>query len=110
MSTTLLSGVHISFTAERDATRAFNGRCDMTMKPETTDAPSSVPAANGGTMKAGVQEGAGAAGVLPLRGGERPTLTDDPVVIRGRAASVNALDRHTTPGRVLPHLVSPLFG
>src|SRR2546425_11689050 len=101
MSTTLLSGVHISFTAERDATRAFNGRCDMTTKPEATDAPSSVPAANGGTMKAGVQEGTGAADVVHLRGGERPTLTDDRVLFRGRAASGNAPGWHT-PHRGVP--------
>src|SRR2546425_11361944 len=108
MSTTLLSGVHISFTAERDATRAFNGRCDMTMKPETTDAPSSVPAANGGTMKAGVQEGTGAADVLHLREGGRPTLTDDRVLIRVRAAPGNALGWDTTRGGVLPHVISML--
>src|SRR5437870_10136744 len=53
--------LHISFTIERDTTRPFNGRCDMTTKLETPDAPSSAPAAQGGTMKAVVQEEIGRA-------------------------------------------------
>ena len=50
------------------------------------------------TMKALVQEGTGSADVLHLREIERPTITDDRVLIRVRAASVNALDWHNVHG------------
>ena len=49
-----------------------------------------------GTMKALVQEGSGSADVLKVRQVERPVLEDDGVLIRIRAASVNALDSHLT--------------
>jgi NADPH:quinone reductase-like Zn-dependent oxidoreductase len=52
----------------------------------------------GTTMKALVQEGTGSADVLHLREIERPAITDDRVLIRVRAASVNALDWHTVHG------------
>src|SRR3989442_2847351 len=101
--------LHISFTIEREAARAFNGRCDMTTKLETTDAPSSVPAAQGGTMKAVVQEGTGSADVLHLREVERPALADDRVLIRVRAASVNALDWQRAHGGFLLNVISMLM-
>src|SRR5436309_15979678 len=93
--------LHISFTIERQAPRASNGRCDMTTKLETPDAQSSVAAPEGGTVKAVVQEGTGSADVLHLREVEKPTLADDRVLIRVRAASVNALDWHTIHGGFL---------
>lgn len=55
-------------------------------------------APRGVTMKALVQEGYGSADVLFLRDVPRPVLTEGRVLIRMRAASVNALDWHTTHG------------
>ena len=52
----------------------------------------------GTTMKALVQEGTGSADVLHLREIERPAITDDRVLIKVRAASVNALDWHNVHG------------
>lgn len=49
-------------------------------------------------MKAIVQEGYGSADVLHLREIDRPAVTDDLVLVRVRAASVNALDWHTVHG------------
>ena len=49
-------------------------------------------------MKAIVQEGSGSADVLHLRDIQRPDLPDDRVLVRVRAASVNALDWHTVHG------------
>ncbi|TMG33821.1 MAG: NAD(P)-dependent alcohol dehydrogenase [Chloroflexi bacterium] len=60
-------------------------------------------------MKAVVQEGTGSADVLHLREVDRPTLTDDRVLIRVRAASVNALDWHTTHGGFLLNVISMLM-
>src|SRR3989449_4619063 len=81
----------------------------MTTKLETTGARSSVAAAEGGPMKAVVQEGTGSADVLPLREVDRPALADDRVLIRVRAASVNALDWHTTHGGFLLNVISMLM-
>ncbi len=50
------------------------------------------------TMKALVQEGEGSADVLHIRNIPRPVLLDDRVLIRVRAASVNALDWHSVHG------------
>ena len=49
-------------------------------------------------MKAIVQDGSGSADVLQLREIDRPVVTDDRVLVRVRAASVNALDWHTVHG------------
>lgn len=49
-------------------------------------------------MKAIVQEGYGTADVLHLREIDKPVVTDDTVLVRVRAASVNALDWHTVHG------------
>jgi NADPH:quinone reductase-like Zn-dependent oxidoreductase len=49
-------------------------------------------------MRALVQEGSGSADVLHIREVERPELTDDGVLVRVRAASVNALDWHLVHG------------
>ncbi|HJQ20233.1 MAG TPA: NAD(P)-dependent alcohol dehydrogenase [Gemmatimonadaceae bacterium] len=45
-------------------------------------------------MRAIVQEGYGSPDVLKLRDIDRPTVADDGVLIRVRAASVNAMDSH----------------
>ena len=49
-------------------------------------------------MKAIVQEGSGSADALHLREIEKPSLTDDLVRVRVRAASLNALDWHIAHG------------
>jgi len=49
-------------------------------------------------MKAIVQEGSGSADVLHLREIDRPAVGDDRVLVRVRAASVNALDWHNVHG------------
>jgi len=49
-------------------------------------------------MKAIVQEGYGSADVLRLREIDKPVVTDGRVLVRVRAASVNALDWHTVHG------------
>ncbi|TME59201.1 MAG: NAD(P)-dependent alcohol dehydrogenase, partial [Chloroflexi bacterium] len=49
-------------------------------------------------MKAIVQDGYGSADVLRLQEIDRPVVADDGVLVRVRAASVNALDWHTVHG------------
>jgi len=61
------------------------------------------------TMKALVQEGRGSADVLQLRDVPRPELMDGRVLVRMRAASVNALDWHTTHGGLLLEIISKLM-
>src|SRR5438132_14383395 len=60
-------------------------------------------------MKALVQEGYGSADVLHLREIPRPELMEGRVLIRMRAASVNALDWHTTHGGLLLDVISKLL-
>lgn len=60
------------------------------------------------TMKALVQEGRGSADVLHLRDVPLPQLTDGRVLVRMRAASVNALDWHTTHGGLILDAMSKL--
>src|SRR5713226_7172363 len=60
-------------------------------------------------MKAIVQEGTGSADVLHLREIERPAITADQVLVRVRAASVNALDWHTVHGGFLLTVISALM-
>jgi NADPH:quinone reductase-like Zn-dependent oxidoreductase len=57
-------------------------------------------------MKAIIQDGSGSADVLHLREVEKPVLPDDRVLLRVRAASVNALDWHNVHGGRLLGLVS----
>ncbi len=68
-----------------------------------------VTMTEGSTMKAIVQEGTGSADVLHLREVERPALEDNRVLIRVRAASVNALDWHTVHGGLLLTVISKLM-
>src|SRR5437867_659120 len=80
----------------------------MTAQLETQQARSAEAAARA-TMKAIVQEGSGSADVLHLREVERPANEDGRVLVRVRAASVNALDWHTVHGGLLLTIISKLM-
>jgi len=67
------------------------------------------PVDRGHTMKAVVQEGYGSADALHIRDIPRPELTEGRVLVRMRAASVNALDWHSTHGGLLLEIVSKLM-
>jgi NADPH:quinone reductase-like Zn-dependent oxidoreductase len=54
---------------------------------------------DGTTMRAFVRDRYGSPDVLRLERVERPTLTDDGVLVRVRATSVNALEWHTLRGK-----------
>src|SRR2546426_8653786 len=60
-------------------------------------------------MKAIVQDGYGSADVLHLREIDKPVIADDRVLLRVRAASVNALDWHTVHGALLIRLITKLL-
>ena len=75
------------------------GTREMTNRSETS----------GATMKALVQEGRGSADALHLRDIARPQATEGRVVVRMRAASVNALDWHTTHGGLLLEIMGKLM-
>lgn len=62
-----------------------------------------------GTMKALVQEGRGSADVLHLREIPVPKLTEGRVLVRMRAASVNALDWHSTHGGLILEIVGKIM-
>ena len=64
---------------------------------------------DGKTMLAIVQEGTGSADVLHLREVGRPALSDGRLLIRVRAASVNALDWHTVHGGFLLTVIGKLM-
>lgn len=61
------------------------------------------------TMKAIVQEGSGSADVLKLREIERPAVTEGRVLLRVRAASVNALDWHSVHGGAILEIASRIM-
>jgi len=63
----------------------------------------------GRTMKAVVQEGYGSADVLHVRDIPRPELIEGHVLVRMRAASVNALDWHSTHGGLLLEIVGKIM-
>lgn len=63
----------------------------------------------GKTMKALVQEGRGSADALHLRDVAVPELLEGRVLVRMRAASVNALDWHTTHGSWILEIVGKLM-
>ena len=60
-------------------------------------------------MKALVQEGYGSADSLHVREIPRPEPTEGRVLVRMRAASVNALDWHTTHGGLLLDIISKVM-
>ena len=76
---------------------------------ETTDMAPTPAASLPGTMKAIVQEGSGSADVLHLREVEKPANEDGRVLVKVRAASVNALDWHTVHGGLLLTIISKLM-
>jgi NADPH:quinone reductase-like Zn-dependent oxidoreductase len=61
------------------------------------------------TMKALVQEGRGSADVLHLRDVPMPELMEGRVIVRMHAASVNALDWHTTHGGLLLEIIGKIM-
>ena len=61
------------------------------------------------TMKAVVQEGYGSADTLYVRDIPMPELMEGRVLVRMRAASVNALDWHTTHGGLLLEIISKVM-
>jgi NADPH:quinone reductase-like Zn-dependent oxidoreductase len=65
--------------------------------------------ASGATMKALVQEGRGSADALHVRDVPRPQLAEGRVIVRMRAASVNALDWHATHGGLLLDIMSKVM-
>src|SRR5712691_1172902 len=64
---------------------------------------------HGNTMKALVQEGRGSADVLHVRDVPMPQLIEGRVLVRMRAASVNALDWHTTHGGLLLEIIAKIM-
>jgi NADPH:quinone reductase-like Zn-dependent oxidoreductase len=60
-------------------------------------------------MKAVVQEGYGSADALHVRDIPRPELSEGRVLVRMRAASVNALDWHTTHGGLLLEIAGKIM-
>jgi NADPH:quinone reductase-like Zn-dependent oxidoreductase len=60
------------------------------------------------TMKAIVQEVYGSADVLELRDIDKPTLEDNEVLVRVRAAGVNLADWAIMGG--LPYIARPVYG
>ena len=78
---------------------AAMGEAEMTTRSEE----------RGQTMKALVQEGRGSADVLHLRDVPRPQLREGRVIVRMRAASVNALDWHSTHGGLLMDLTAKVM-
>ena len=66
-------------------------------------------ALRGKTMKALVQEGRGSADVLHLRDVPVPEVTEGRVLVRMRAASVNALDWHSTHGGLILEIAAKVM-
>ena len=62
-----------------------------------------------GSMRALVQEGRGSAEVLHIRQVPKPELIEGRVLVRMRAASVNALDWHSAHGGLLLEVVSRIM-
>src|SRR6266705_206046 len=63
----------------------------------------------GRKMKAIVQDGYGSADVLQLRDIDKPVVTEGGVLVRVRAASVNALDWHSVHGGKMIRAISTLM-
>ncbi|MGE5244681.1 MAG: NAD(P)-dependent alcohol dehydrogenase [Betaproteobacteria bacterium] len=60
-------------------------------------------------MKALVQDGSGSADVLHLREIETPAVSDDRVLVKVRAASVNAADYHMVRGALIVRVIGKLL-
>src|SRR5688500_5063431 len=110
----LLTALHCMGILQRMAIESKSGRSQDTWEDEMTTATGAREMANhtetsGGTMKALVQEGRGSADALHLRDIPRPQATEGRVIVRMRAASVNALDWHTTHGGLLLEIMGKLM-
>ncbi|MGH2491607.1 MAG: NAD(P)-dependent alcohol dehydrogenase [Candidatus Limnocylindria bacterium] len=70
---------------------------------------STIGVGGDGTMKAIIQEGYGSADVLHLRDVAKPVVAEGRVLVRVRAASVNALDWHTVHGGKIMRAVGSLM-
>ena len=68
-----------------------------------------VTASEPDKMKALVQEGSGSADVLHLREIAAPTITDDRVLVKVHAASVNAADYHIVHGATIVRVIGKLL-
>jgi NADPH:quinone reductase-like Zn-dependent oxidoreductase len=62
-----------------------------------------------GRMNALVQDGSGSADVLHLRQIEKPAVTDDRVLVKVHAASVNAADYHMVHGALVVTVIAKLL-
>jgi NADPH:quinone reductase-like Zn-dependent oxidoreductase len=80
---------------------------DMTADARTDPLTGTQP--ESASMRALVQEGHGSADVLHIRSVPRPVLLDDRVLVRVRAASVNALDWHSVHGGTLMRMASKVM-
>jgi NADPH:quinone reductase-like Zn-dependent oxidoreductase len=69
-----------------------------------------VAAQASATMRAIVQSGYGSADVLHLREINKPVVSDDRVLVRVHAASVNAIDCHFVQGEIYVRPISGLRG
>jgi NADPH:quinone reductase-like Zn-dependent oxidoreductase len=56
-----------------------------------------------------VQEGSGSADVLHLREVTTPAVSDDRVLVKVHAASVNAADYHTVHGATIVRVIGKLL-
>jgi NADPH:quinone reductase-like Zn-dependent oxidoreductase len=68
-----------------------------------------VAASESVRMKALVQDGSGSADVLHLREIEAPAVTDDGVLVKVHAASVNAVDYHMVHGAMIVRVIGKLL-
>lgn len=82
----------------------------MAIEVGTSETRSAGAPARKRTMKAVVQEGDGSPDVLHLREVDVPVLTDDQVLVKVRAASINALDYHAMHGGFVLRVMSKVMG
>src|SRR5436309_12146151 len=91
-----------------ESRRIARGRSIMSVQVEDKSMPA-MRTADTGSMRALVQEGRGSADVLHIREVPKPELIEGRVLVRMRAASVNALDWHSAHGGLLLEVVSRIM-
>src|SRR6267378_2486525 len=96
------SYLRATLTGRRKGVGQMSGVVGVREMADRTEGP-------GNTMKALVQEGYGSADVLHLRDIPRPEAMEGRVLVRMRAASVNALDWHSTHGGLLLEIVGKIM-
>jgi NADPH:quinone reductase-like Zn-dependent oxidoreductase len=99
---------------EAEATRVRNsltGQREAAQQPARAGGTNMISCASGSTdrMKALVQDGSGSADVLHLREIAAPAVTDDRVVVKVHAASVNAADYHMVHGAPIVRVIGTLL-